>query len=62
MIMLNIFTLAILAYTIYNVVRLEQKVNELQDEVHALNHSFDIEIELIKNKIDCLEEQHGKEN
>lgn len=60
--MWSVITLLILAYTIYNVVRLEQNVNELKDEVHALNHSLDIEVEVLKNKLNYLEEQYGKKN
>lgn len=60
--MWTVITLLILAYTIYNVVRLEQKVNELKDEVHALNHLLDVEIEVLKNKINYLEEQYGNKN
>ena len=51
--------LLLLIYTIYTVVKLEQKVGELQDEIHALHHSLDLETEILKNKISYIEE-NGK--
>jgi hypothetical protein len=56
----TLITLLLLAYTIYNVIKLEHKVNELRDEVHALHHALDIETEFLKNKLGYLETQHGK--
>mgnify|MGYP003336697065 CR=1 FL=1 len=51
----TLITLLLLAYTIYNVIKLEQKVSDLQDEVHALHHSLDLETEILKNKISYIE-------
>lgn len=59
--MLELITTAILVGCVYLVTKLEHKVNELQDEVHALHHSLDLETETLKEKISYLE-KNGEKN
>lgn len=58
--MLELITTVLLVGCVYLITKLEHKVNELQDEVHALHHSLDVETEALKDKISYIEKQNGQ--
>lgn len=47
-------------YSVVFNARTEQRNNQIEDELHALHHTLDIEIEKLKEQIKSLKNDDGK--